>query len=281
MVFKLDFRKAFDSVAWPALDKILEVRGLSLLFRSWIQNLLHTGKTVVLLNGIPGKWIQCKNGLRQGDPASPYLFLIIADLLQQLILQNSEPALHHPIFSHLPPTVLQYADDTLIIAAASPAAASTLKVILNNFAHATGLAINFSKTTLATLHTDDDTTASIALAMGCSCASFPQIYLGLPLAPTKPLTNVFNPLVEPARKLLTGWRAKLLDKGDRLILISAVLGSILTYFMSVFRIPKKTIKTLDSLRRGFFGQERMLAQVLNVLLLGKMSVYQKNRWSRA
>nr|BDI54729.1 retrotransposon protein, putative, unclassified [Triticum aestivum] len=73
----------------------------------------------------------------------------------------------HPIFSHLPPTVLQYADDTLIFAAASPAAAAAPKVILNNFAHATGLAINFSKTTLATLHTDESKTAAIALTMGC------------------------------------------------------------------------------------------------------------------
>uniref|UniRef100_A0A453NKF2 Reverse transcriptase domain-containing protein n=1 Tax=Aegilops tauschii subsp. strangulata TaxID=200361 RepID=A0A453NKF2_AEGTS len=264
MVFKLDFRKAFDSVAWPALDKILAIRGFSPTFRSWTQNILHIGKAAILLNGIPGNWIQCKNGLRQGDPVSPYLFLIVTDLLQQLILQNSEPALHHPIFSHLPPTVLQYADDTLMVAAASPATATALKVILNNFAHTTGLAINFSKTTLATLHTDDSKTAAIALAMGCSCASFPQTYLSLPLAPTKPLTNAFNPLVEHSRKLLLGWHAKLLDKGDRLILISTVMDSILTYFMSMFCIPKKTIKTFDSLRRDFFGQETMLAQVLNV-----------------
>ena len=124
MVFKLDFRKAFDSVAWPALDKILAIRGFSPTFRSWTRNLLYTGKAAVLLNGIPGTWIQCRNGLRQGDPASPYLFLIVADLLQHLIFQNSEPALHHPIFTHLPPTILQYADDTLIIAAASPTAAA-------------------------------------------------------------------------------------------------------------------------------------------------------------
>ena len=258
MIFKLDFRKAFDSVAWNALDKILVVCGFSQTFRGWIQKILHTGKTAILLNGIPGRWIPCKNGLCQGDPASPYLFLIVADLLQQLIFQNPDPNLHHPIFTHMPPTILQYADDTLIIAAASPAAAVTLKKILQNFAQATGLTINFSKTTLATLHTDEATAASIALAMGCSCASFPQTYLSLPLAPTKHLTNVFNPLVERTRKLLTGWRAKLLDKGDRLILISAVLDSILTYFMSVFRIPKKTIKTLDSLRRSFFSRRRCL-----------------------
>ena len=51
---------------------------------------------------------------------------------------------------------------------------------------------------------------------------------------------------------MTGWRAKLLDKGDHLILISKVLDSLLTYFMFVFRIPKKVLKTIDSLRRAFF-----------------------------
>ncbi|XP_040243757.1 uncharacterized protein [Aegilops tauschii subsp. strangulata] len=148
------------------------------------------GKTDVLLNGIPGNWIQCKKGMRQGDPASLYLFLIVADLLQQLIIQNPEPdLLHHPIFTHLPPTILQYADDTLIIAAVSPLAAATLKIILNNFAQATGLTINFSKTTLATLHTDETLADAAALAMECSRAPFPQIYLGLPLAPTKPPSN--------------------------------------------------------------------------------------------
>ena len=64
MVFKLDFRKAFDYVAWPVLDRILDARSFSQTFRYWIQNILHTGKTAVLLNGIPDHWIQCKKGLR-------------------------------------------------------------------------------------------------------------------------------------------------------------------------------------------------------------------------
>ena len=141
----------------------------------------------------------------------------------------------------------------MIIAAASPTAATTLKNILQHFAQATGLTINFSKTTLVTLHTNETLAASIALAMDCTRASLPQTYLDLPLAPTKPPSNAFAPLIERTRKLLTGWRAKLLDRGDRLIIISAVLDSILTYFMSIFRIPKKTLKLIDSLRRSFFG----------------------------
>lgn len=103
-----------------------------------------------------------------------------------------------------------------------------------------------------------------------SAYPLPQLNL-LPMPPT----NAFAPLIERSRNLLTGWRGKLFDKGDRLILISAVLNSLLTYFMSVFRIPKKTLKVIDSLRRAFFWQGTMLIQELNALLHGKMFAYQK------
>jgi mannosylglycoprotein endo-beta-mannosidase len=107
MVIKLDFRKAFDSISWKSLQKILKYRGFPRRFRYWIKDILKTGKTAILLNGVPGHWINCKNGLRQGDPLSRYLFIIVADLLQQLI-KDAFPNGHlaHPLDYSLPATVL-------------------------------------------------------------------------------------------------------------------------------------------------------------------------------
>jgi hypothetical protein len=65
------------------------------------------------LNGIPGRWIECRRGLRLGDPLSPYLFLLVADVLQKLI--QHDDVLEHPLVDGAPPVVLQYADDTLVI----------------------------------------------------------------------------------------------------------------------------------------------------------------------
>ena len=60
VALKLDFRKAFDSIEWSALDRVLSAKNFPAKWREWIGSILTTGKTAVLLNGSPGKWINCK-----------------------------------------------------------------------------------------------------------------------------------------------------------------------------------------------------------------------------
>ena len=186
IVLKLDFRKAFDSVNSDALITILRHRGFPPKWCDWLLDILHTGKTAILLNGIPGTWINCKNGLRQGDPLSPYLFNTIADLLPQMIIHAFNAGLlDHPLCPDLPPVVLQCADDTLIMIKASTSAAHKLKIVLQDFASATGLTINYSKSTFVPIHLYPQTANNIAQILGTTTSSFPQTYLGLPLSTHK------------------------------------------------------------------------------------------------
>lgn len=69
--------------------------------------------SAIMVNGCRGPWFQCKRGLRQGDPISPYLFILVADVLQVLIKQSG--LIRHPIQQNLSCPVLQYADDTLLL----------------------------------------------------------------------------------------------------------------------------------------------------------------------
>ena len=102
-----------------------------------------------------GTWINCKNGLRQGDPLSPYLFNTIADLLPQTIIHAyNNGLLDHPLCPALPLVLLQYADDTLIMVKATPSAAHNLKHVLWDFASAAGLNINYTKSTFIPIHLD-------------------------------------------------------------------------------------------------------------------------------
>lgn len=259
VVLKLDFKKAFDSISWESLDKILACRGFNERWRTRVANILASGKTSIVLNGVPGKWVNCKRGLQQGDPISPYLFIIVADVLQRLVRQAaSQGALRHPIDPSLPCTVLQYADDTLILLEGDTNSLTRLKSILDDFSLATGLTINFHKSTFVPLHIDASTATAMADILGCQVSGFPQTYLGLPLTPYKLRVCDFQPLITKFDPYLEGWKARLLSTGGRLILVNAVLSNLATYYMSVILLPKTVMDDLESRRRAFLwiGEEK-------------------------
>lgn len=96
------------------MDDVLAARGFGVRWSAMVHSLLASGKTSVLLNGVPDPFIQCKQGLRQGDPLSLYLFLIVADLLHRMV-DDPGSGLLHPLVDDLPCPVVQYVDDTLLL----------------------------------------------------------------------------------------------------------------------------------------------------------------------
>lgn len=210
LVIKLDFAKAFDSVNSESLLRILQVQGFPDKWIRWVRSLLTTSRSAVMVNGVPEPWITCKRGLRQGDTLSPYLFLLVANVLQHLIKRNGHIA--HPLDWHAPPpcAVLQYADDTILVVCGDDASALQLQLKreLDNFAAAIGLAINFAKSTVTPVNVSPDQAPTLIEALGCCASSFPQTYLGLPLSNTKLRLLAFLPLIAKVDMYLARWKWK-------------------------------------------------------------------------
>jgi len=93
LLFKVDFEKAFDSIDWSYLEAVMKKMNFPTLWRKWIMECVSTASASVLVNGSPTHEFKFERGLRQGDPLSPFLFLIAAEGLNVMMKALVEAAL--------------------------------------------------------------------------------------------------------------------------------------------------------------------------------------------
>jgi len=119
LLFKVDFEKAYDTVDWGYLDEVMNKMGFPPLWRKWINECVGTTKASVLVNGSPTDEFPLGRGLRQGDPLSPFLFLLAAEgfhvLMESLSRNNLFSGYQVGRNAETFVTHLQFADDTLIV----------------------------------------------------------------------------------------------------------------------------------------------------------------------
>jgi hypothetical protein len=247
---KLDFAKAFDTIEHSAILHMLVVLGFPSKWIQWVEAILSSGSASVLLNGVPGKNFTCKRGVRQGDPLSPLLFVLAAEILQYVInglkdkgilrLPIPQPSADFP--------VVQYADDTLLVMQADAKQLFCLKAILNTFASSTGLKVNFSKSMIVPINVSTEKTKILAGTLGCQIGSLPFTYLGLPLGTTKPRIEEFAPLLDRVERKLSAC-STLLSYSGRVEYINAVITPTVTYAMCTFKLHKGVIHDIDRIRK--------------------------------
>lgn len=97
--------------------------------------------------------------------------------------------------------------------------------MLDRFSSATGLHINFDKSTVVPIHVEANKVESFQAVPGCRIGGFPQTYLGLPLSSEKLLLSAFAPLIAKSDRYLSRWWASLLNDMGRMMLINSVMDS--------------------------------------------------------
>lgn len=173
---------------------------------NWVQSILSSGTKYILLNGVPGKSMHCRRGVRQGDPLSPLLFVLAADLLQCIINKaHNLNLLSLPIENTNEPNfpVVQYVDDTILIVKASQRELFCLKGLLETFSQSTDLKVNYGKPCIVPINVSTEKMRQLAGVFGFIVGSLPFTYLGLHLGTTKPAIEDYSPLMNQVERRLT------------------------------------------------------------------------------
>ncbi|GJV19940.1 putative RNA-directed DNA polymerase, eukaryota, reverse transcriptase zinc-binding domain protein [Tanacetum coccineum] len=250
LLLKLDFEKAFDSLSWSFLDSIMSQMGFGEKWRKMIHSCLNSAYASVLVNGSPTNEFKIGKGLRQGDPLSPFLFILAVEALNVVLVE----ARNRNIFlgadvgrDKIPISHLQFADDALIVGQWSVPNAKNLTRILTCFNLASGLKVNFNKSKLFGIGVSSNEVNSVACSIGCQPSQLPCTYLGLPIGANMSRCSNWSPVVDRFQKRLSTWKCKNLSYGGRLTLIKSVLESLGVYFFSTFKAPISIIKKLESI----------------------------------
>lgn len=166
----MDFHKAYDSLSWCFLEWVLKQINFRDLWCDWIITCISTASVSILINGSPCSPFKLRRGLRQGDPLSPFLFILIDDTLNQIITKATSLSMWISIrirHGDLKITHLQYANDTLIFCDANIESLKDIKKALILFQLATGLQIKFFKSSLIGLNTSSMWLQSTANTLLC------------------------------------------------------------------------------------------------------------------
>ena len=194
----------------------------------------------MFINGRPRGRIKATRVIRQGDHLSPFLFLIISELLGAFISQIYSNGLFEGFLVgqdkvHL--SILQFADDTLLFCKYDDGMLDSLIQTDGLYEWCLGQKVNWEKSGLYGVNIEEDIVNCTATRLKCQAGKLPFLYLGLPLGRYPKQYSFWQPIIDKVNLKLDRWKRYNLSRGSRLTLCNSVLANLPTYCMSIFQMP--------------------------------------------
>uniref|UniRef100_A0A803Q9D0 Reverse transcriptase domain-containing protein n=1 Tax=Cannabis sativa TaxID=3483 RepID=A0A803Q9D0_CANSA len=258
MMIKLDMEKAYDKMDWDFLMEALSFHGFKNPLLGWIKSCIQIQSMNVLINGVKQGSINPTSGLRQGDPLSPTLFIVAADLLSRLLqdytnngrIKGFKVTRTAPSITHL-----MFADDVVLFGQATIKEAQAFMECLQTYCAWSGQAVNLRKSTVffskgVPRNRINDITSLLGMCKMKNDAS----YLGIPLFRSKKRSNDMQYLVQRVLSRIEGWKSRLLSKAGRTCLVQSVRTSIPLYVATSEVIPSGIANKMEQgLRKFWWG----------------------------
>eukprot|EP00253_Pinus_taeda_P030337 PITA_30337 len=189
-MIKLDLSKAYDRLNWKYLCAVLEAYGFAKRWIEWIFSMISTPFFSILVNGNLTKPFNASRGIRQGDPLSPFLFILAADGLGRIIKRETRRNKLRGLKlwgNNLTITHQQFVDDIMLFGEVSLREVRIIKEVLETFSEASGMEINKEKSCTFIFNAPEAIKAHLTRTLGFKQGVLPTKYLGnqLDIHPTR------------------------------------------------------------------------------------------------
>jgi len=210
VAFKLDLEKAFDNVIWDFLNSCLIDFGFPDITIKLIMYCVTSSSFSILWNGNKLPTFKPSHGLRQGDPLSPYLFILCMEKLSiainNAVIQGNWDPIHitngGPQISHL-----LFAYDVLLFTKAKKSQFRFITDLFDRFNRALGLKINISKSrAFYSSGTPQEKITNLTHISGIRSRTSLGKYLGFPMLKGRPKRSDFNFIIEKMKTRLATWK---------------------------------------------------------------------------
>lgn len=191
------------------------------------------------VNGVHTRVVQAKRGLRQRDPLSPLLFVLIMEYMNRLLnkLKKIPNFNFHSKCEKMGLTYLNFADDVLQFTRGDHQSVQLVMQMFDEFSKSTGLIVNQAKCKVYFGNMQAKSEQMIQNTNGfiACCLSF--MYLGIPLTSKKLNITHYLPLIEKIVGRITHSSSRLLTFGGRTQLIKSVLFALTNYLLKCLPLP--------------------------------------------
>ncbi|XP_020412737.1 uncharacterized protein LOC109947231 [Prunus persica] len=255
IAWKIDLSKAYDRLKWSFIEQTLEEIGIGETSLQLIMSCVKNVSYRVLMNGELTASFKPQRGVRQGDPLSPYLFVLCMEKLSHIIAARVlkkewkavRAARSGPLISHL-----FFADDLILFGEASVQQAMVMKNSLEEFCELSGQQVNFEKSLLyISANTKPDLVDQIEQTCGVTRSVDMGNYLGVPLVQGRVTKATYKGVLVKVQAKLSAWKSQLLSMASRITLIQSVVSSIPLYTMQTAKLPQALCDDLDKSSKSF------------------------------
>ena len=245
----LDFSKAFDTIEWPFISTVLNIFNFGETFASTIKLCQTNSTSKVVQNGFLSSTIELHRGCRQGDPLSPYVFVLCAEILSHVIRESGDVRgidVHGEEFK-----VSQYADDTTLLLDEDQQSIVSVIRILKWFKTVSGLDINKEKTKMVKLGASRDSSIIWQGKFGFQWAdNFEILGIHYNMEKLNSITDLnINRKMGEIKKLIRIWSSRNLTPYGKVTIIKSLLVSKITHML--LSLPSPSPETIREINETF------------------------------